>query len=135
MSDRHCQHKCKSLLSINQKKLHSLQRDKKTDCPTHFTIKVHNPIKVWHSSTHPCELMITWDHNHLTQSAHALSFRPISTEQKFYSYFDLGHSPSSAIHHHNINLDVEHEGREKEFEIAHADHSINPALPKDIYYL
>ena len=58
-------------------------------------------------------------------------FRPISTDtkQKFYSYFDLGHSPSSAIHHHSINLAIEHEGREKEFEIAHADRSINP-LPK-----
>ena len=65
---------------------------------------------------------------------HSVLDQLISTEQKFYSYFDLGHSPSSAIHHHNINLDVEHEGREKEFEIAHADCSINP-LPKDIYYL
>ena len=134
-SDQHCQHKRKKSSKCKPKDIHSLHRDKKTDCPDHFTIKVHNP-KAWQSSTHPCEVMITWDHNHSTQSAHALSFRPISTDtkQKFYSYFDLGHSPSSAIHHHSINLAIEHEGRENEFEIAHADRSINP-LPKDIYYL
>ena len=61
------------------------------------------------------------------------SFRPISTDTKqtFCSYVDLGHSPSSAIHHH-INL--EHEGREKEFEICTCRPFHKPT-PKDIYYL
>ena len=134
-SDRHCQHKRKKSSKYKPEKTQSLQRDKKTECPAHFTIKVHN-TKARHYITHPCEVTITWDHNHSTQSAHALSFRPINSEtkQKFYSYFDLGHSPSSAIHHHSLNLAIEHGGKEKEFEIAHADRSINP-LPNDIYYL
>ena len=134
-SDRHCKHKRKTSSKYKPEKTQSLQGDKKTECPAHFTIKVHN-TKARHYITHPCEVTITWDHNHSTQSAHALSFRPINSEtkQKFYSYFDLGHSLSSAIHHHSLNLAIEHGGREKEFEIVHADRSINP-LPNDIYYL
>ena len=131
-SDRHCQHKRKKSSKYKPGKIYSLQRDKKTECPAHFTIKVHN-TKACHWITHPCEVTIIWDHNHSTQSAHALSFRPISTDtkQKFYSYFDLGHSPSFAIHHRSLNLAIEHDSREKQFEISHADRSINP-LPNDI---
>lgn len=85
-------------------------------------------------STHPCEVALTWDHNHSITSAHAISFRPISTEtrEQFYTYFEQGHSPSSAIHHHSLNLAIKYECTEQQYQTALADHSINP-LPKDIY--
>ena len=58
-SDRHCQHKRKkSSKCINQRRSIHFTEIKRTDCLAHFTIKVHNP-KAWHSSTHPCEVMIT----------------------------------------------------------------------------
>ncbi len=83
-----------------------------------------------------CEVTITWEHNHSISSAHALSFRPISdnTKDQFYHYFDQGHSPSTAMHYHSLNLSIEYEGRDNLYEIAHADRSINP-LPRDIYHL
>ncbi len=99
---------------------------------------MHNPKQSSPSphNTHPCEVAITWDHNHSTTSAHAISFRPISSEtmEQFHTYFEQGHSPSSAIHRHSLNLAIQYEGRDQEYEIAHADRSINP-LPQDVYYL
>ena len=62
----------------------SLQRDKKTGCPTSLTLRVHNQ-NVSSSSlygSHLCEVALTWDHNHSITSAHAISFRPIATETR-----------------------------------------------------
>ena len=83
-TDRHCQHMRKKLSEKqNQcgKKRITLSRDKKTDCPSRFTPKVH----VNQTAQQPCELLINWEHNHSIQSAHALSFRPLSegTVNKF----------------------------------------------------
>ena len=84
----------------------------------------------------PCELFINWEHNHSIQSAHALSFRPLSegTMCKFEEYFKQGHSPSSAMHLHGLNLAVEYEGREEKLQRVSADRS-QTLLPMDVYYL
>ena len=134
-TDRHCQHMRKKP-SMKQKqcgkKRLTLARDKKTDCPTHFTLKLHANQAV----QLPCELLINWEHNHSIQSAHALSFRPLSEEtmSMFEEYFKQGHSPSSAIHLHGLNLAIKYEGRENELQMIAADRSRTP-LPMDVYYL
>ena len=111
---------------------------RKTGCPTTLTLRVHSQ-NVSSSSlygSHPCEVALTWDHNHSITSVHAISFRPIATEtrEQFYVYFEQGHLPSSSIHHHNLNFAIKYEGRQLHYQTALADRSINP-LPKDIYYL
>ena len=134
-TDRHCQHMRKKLskkLKQCGTKRMTLSRDKKTDYPTHFTLKLHANQAV----QLPCELIINWEHNHSIQSAHALSFRSLSegTVSKFEEYFKQGHSPSSAIHLHGLNLAIEYEGKENKLQRISADRSKTP-LPMDVYYL
>ena len=83
-TDRHCQHTRKKLSEKQKqcvKKRMTISRDKKTDCPTRFTLKVHAN----QAAQPPSELTLNWEHNHSMQSAHALSFRPVSegTVSKF----------------------------------------------------
>jgi len=132
-ADRHCQHKHKKptskAMAKSTKSKRTLQRDKKTGCPTCLTVRVHSPniSSLSPHSTPPCEVALTWDHNHSITSAHAISFRPIATEtrEQFYTYFEQGHSPSSAIHHHSLNLAIKYECTEKQYQTALADRSIN----------
>ena len=136
-TDRHYQHKRKkATYKKTSATNHPLLRDKKTQCSSKLTLKLLNRSRPNVSYTHPCEVALIWDHNHSITSAHVLIFRPISQETKdqFYKYFEQGHSPSSAIHHHSLNLAIEYQGKDQDYEIAHADRSINP-LPKDVYYL
>ena len=110
---RHCQHKRKS--SNKPKKqdrcTNITQRDKKTGCSTKLVLRVHRITK---STSHikrcyPCQVDLTWQHNHSINSAHALSFKPINeeTKEKFFHYFSEGHSPSSARHHHTLCLTIQ----------------------------
>ena len=131
---RHCQHKRKPS-NKPLKKVGSL-RNKKTECASSFSLKVYNE----HSSTihnhkgHPCEIKLLWAHNHAITCAKALSFRPISstTLNLFQGYFEQGHSPSSALHLHHLNLAVEH-GEDSKLDQMLADRSVNP-LYSDVYY-
>ena len=68
--------------------------------------------------------------------AKALRFRPISAEAitTFHPYYEQGHSPSSALHLHQLNMSVRYDGREGELELARADRSINPQYG-DVFYL
>ena len=77
-----------------------------------------------------------WEHNHSIQSAHALSFRQLNkkTVATFEEYFKQGHSPSSAMHFHALNLAIEYEGREEQLEKVSSDRASTP-LPMDVYYL
>ena len=108
-----------------------MTRNKKTNCSSHFTLKVHNTKK-----TYACTVALHWEHNHSIHSAHAYSFHPISEDTKmvFTKYFAQGHSPSSAIRLHQLNLVVQHEGNEHDLEMALADRSVTP-LPMDVYSL
>lgn len=128
-----CRTKGKRVTRDHPKKT-GLQTLQKTDCDSTLLIKVHSQenFKVLYRS-HPCEVLLHWEHNHSIKSAHALSFRPVSEETKlrFFSYFDQGHSPGSAKHLHSLNLAMEHEGN---VEQVSADRSINP-LSRDVYYM
>ena len=68
--------------------------------------------------------------------AKALRFRPISAEAitTFHPYYEQGHSPSSALHLHQLNMSVRYDGREGQLELARADRFINPQYG-DVFYL
>ena len=126
-ADMHCQHRKKPLTVKQQHKatlahakptrtsfVHDT-RKKKVDCPSSLKLTVTVPPK--HSypknkslepflCTHPTILKISFNHNHPIQSAHALSFRPISneTKQMIFDYFRKGHTASSAHHWHETKL-------------------------------
>ena len=127
---RHCQHKRKQPVKTAKHSNSVNRRDKKTNCPATLTMKIHN--NKHHSN--PCEINIVWQHNHSIQSAHALSFKPVSerTKRRFFEYFEQGHSPASAKQLHELNLTTETE--EEYAERMHADRSINPTA-QDVYYL
>ena len=90
-------------------------RNKKCNCPSVLKLTVTVPPK--HSnprkkllepflSTHPTIFKISFDHNHPIESAHVLSFCPVSneTKQKIFEYFQKGHTASSAHHWHETKL-------------------------------
>ena len=133
---QHCQHKRKKSNKPLKKKEGTL-RNKKTECPARFTLKVHNKrsFTVSKHTTHPCEVNLFWGHNHSTTCAKALSFRSIckDTIDLMHTYFGQGHSPSSALHLHHLNLAIEYNGRDKELDLVLADRSLNP-IYSDIYY-
>ena len=130
---RHCQHKRKK--SKRTLKRQESIRNKKTECNSNFTLRVYNSVTTKNSihKNHPCEVILSWDHNHSLNCAKALSFRPISqdTVEKFHLYFDQGHSPSSALHLHQLNLAIKHD---EDLEYAKADRSLNPQY-SDVFYL
>ncbi len=140
---RHCQHKRKK--SKNRRPLsevtntiaaHSARRrDKKTDCETTLIVKLHKQPAP-RGPRHLCEVNLTWKHNHSIKSAHALTFKPMSTATiaEFHIMFQQGHSPSSAKHLHDLNLITEHENGLPELERVRADRAVNPNL-QDVYYL
>ena len=97
--------------------MHGVQ-SKKTECLSTLKLTVKVPTKreklTAHKQpfllTHPTVLSISFTHNHPLQSAHALSFRPISatTKQMIFKYFSKGHSASSAHHWHETKLLLDH---------------------------
>lgn len=125
--DMHCQHQKKQMTPKQQHKatlahvkptcktfLHD-SRNKKCNCPSTFKLTVTVPPK--HSNpktkliesflgTHPTILKISFNHNHPIESAHTLSFHPVSneTKQKIFEYFQKGHTASSAYHWHETKL-------------------------------
>ena len=50
-----------------------------------------------------------------------------------HTYFEQGHSPSSALHLHHLNLAIEYDGRDRELDFVLADRSSNP-MYSDVYY-
>ena len=124
---KHCQHFAKKLsqkqneksaLSRAKKKakapLSSQLRNKKTNCPSSFTLTIQIPTKAQkkkaesqpHLLSHCGILKITFDHNHPIKAAHTLSFRDVSTDTKkeLTDLFEMGHSASSARHAHEQRL-------------------------------
>ena len=151
---KHCQHFAKKLsqkqneksaLSRAKKKakapLSSQLRNKKTNCPSSFTLTIQIPTKAQkkkaesqpHLLSHCGILKITFDHNHPIKAAHTLSFRDVSTDTKkeLTDLFEMGHSASSARHAHEQRL--LHEA-EMDKQVMLADRAQNPN-PQDVYRL
>ena len=107
-------------------------RNKKTGCPSKLTLTVKVPTKCDKRAakrlpfliTHPTVLRISFIHNHPLESAHVLSFRPISLETKemIFDYFRKGHSASSAHHWHETKLFLD----SGDGQLCLADRNINP---------
>ena len=143
--DMHCQHQQKTL-SKRQKGLkaackrkpnplmHQL-RDKKTKCSSKFTLKIVEPTKKEQYCkqnhiflSHKTLVQLAFTHNHPIESAHVLSFRPISSEtkSKYYKLFQSGHSAASARHYYETMLmDIHDEAGLQE---VLSDRAINPLL-------
>ena len=75
------------------------------------------------SPQHHCEITLNYNHNHPLKSAHALSFRDISsaTIQELNQYFEAGHSASSAKHAHESLMSEQNEVEQKL-----SDRALNP---------
>ena len=112
--------------------LHDI-RNKKCNCPSTLKLTVTVPPK--HSNpkrkliepflcTHPTILKISFNHNHPIESAHTLSFRPVSneTKQTIFGYFQKGHSASSAYHWHETKLFLD----SGENQLSLVDRATNP---------
>ena len=145
-AEMHCQHQQKMLTS-KQKQLGALARcknakkslmhdvrNKKTGCPSKLTLTVKVPTKSDKRAakrlpfllTHLTILKISFTHNHPLDSAHVLSFRPISAETKelIFEYFCKGHSVSSAHHWHETKLFLDSDDQ-----LTLADRNNNPTKP------
>ena len=143
-AEMHCQHQQKKPTS-KQKQVGALARcknarkslvhdvrTKKTGCPSKLTLTVKVPTKCDKRAakrlpfliTHPTVLRISFIHNHPLESAHVLSFRPISLETKemIFDYFRKGHSASSAYHWHETKLLLDSD----DGQLCLADRNINP---------
>ena len=145
----HCQHFRKTLTEkqvakgavANAKKarkpLTRMVRNKKTQCSSNLTLTVQVPTKKQIQAaevkpyllTHTGILNINFMHNHPLTSAHALSFRDILEETKhtFYSYFEMGHSASSARHAHEQAVYME-ANSEADAQTQMGDRAKNPLL-------
>ena len=77
--------------------------------------------------THPLEINLKYTHNHVVNSAEALSFRRVKEEvrEELISLFKDGHSPSSALH---VYEDMLHLSATNEQELMEtlADRASNP---------
>lgn len=51
-----------------------------------------------------------------------------------HGYFEQGHSPSSALYSHHLNLAIQYDGRDSDLDCILADRSSNP-MYSDVYYL
>ena len=151
---KHCQHfdkkvspkqKEKSALSRAKKRakspLVSQLRNKKTNCPSSFTLAIQIPTKKQKRKaetqpyllSHCGVLKMTFDHNHPIRAAHTLSFRDVSRETKkeLTDLFEMGHNASSARHAHEQRLLYE---AEVDKQAVLADRAQNPN-PQDVYRL
>ena len=108
-------------------------RNKKCNCPSTLKLTVTVPPK--HSNpktkliesflgTHHTILKISFNHNHPIESAHTLSFRPVSneTKQQIFEYFQKGHTASSAYHWHETKLFLD----SGEGQLSLVDRAVNP---------
>ncbi len=95
----HCIHSNevkKKQVSCETKHLHS-SRARNTNC----TASIHLWLENWRieSLSHPFEINIKFTHNHIINSAEALSFQHVKKEvrDKYLELFKDGHSPASAL--------------------------------------
>ena len=103
--------------------------------PLHLVLKVQEPTKKELYKTTgltpnvlKSHLTLHFNHNHPLQSAHVLSFRPVSeeTKEKYYKLFQAGHSAASARHYYETTLMDECE--ESELQSKFANRSVNPTV-------
>ncbi|GIY39884.1 SWIM-type domain-containing protein [Caerostris darwini] len=88
-----------------------------TNCPAGMIVAIRRHIKYSRSKmrdpvdpVHPCEIQIRFIHNHPTNCADSLRFRPVSkeVEEKLINLYQIGHSPASALEMLKIDLQIKH---------------------------
>ena len=73
----------------------------------------------WYMPTYATVVRVKHQHNHMLNSADALKFRDVGddTVEKFRELFTRGHSLSSALNVHKLDLQLEH-GDAYTYEVA-----------------
>ena len=114
-------------------------RNKKTGCPSTLILTVTIPSSrakaMLHSGTlkisHPTIIQIFFNHNHPIDSAHALSFRPVSLQVKeaYNKLFKTGHSAATARHTYETRIMLEND--DDEIMRIFSDRAVNPN-PQDV---
>lgn len=132
--DFRCHHNTNaSLPSRNTKTPHA----KHTNCHAMLRITIKKTSmkrsKDPHLKTHPTEIFIRNDHNHLIQCADVMRHRRPNavTEEKVKKLFESGHSPSSAIE--VIKFDLQEEYGSQYFTVA-ADGALCPSMQWMYYF-
>ena len=110
-------------------------RNKKTDCPSSLILTVTVPssktkTKSCTKISHPTIIKMCFNHDHLVDSAHALSFRPIASQIKesYYRLFSFGHSAATAQHTYETKMMLEADEEEM---VTLGDRALNPN-PQDV---
>src|SRR5207245_6638450 len=100
-------------------------RARNTNCTATIHLRLENwPIE---SLSHPLEINIKFTHNHVVNSAVALSFRRVKEEvrEKYLELFKNGHSPASALYAYEDELHLSTTNEQELVEFL-ADRSSNP---------
>ena len=109
------------------KTTHKLHNCKNTDCPAQIIVTLFPPKK---RDGFCIDITLKHTHNHLTDVADSLRFRPVSesTKQKYYDLFKQGHSPASAHLEYETHLTYMDDPK------LLADRNVNPKV-SDVYNL
>ena len=110
-------------------------RNKKTDCPSHFTLVLQIPTQKQHRAagsepyllTHCGVLKLDFNHNHPIHAAHTLSFRDVSTDIKkeLCGLFEMGRNAVSARHAYEQRILLESSSLAGQQTVV-ADRAFNP---------
>ena len=109
------------------KTTHKLHNCKNTDCPAQIIVTLFPPKKC---DGFCVDITLKHTHNHLTDVADSLRFRPVSesTKQKYYDLFRQAHSPASAHLEYETHLTYMDDPK------LLADRNVNPKV-SDVYNL
>ena len=124
---RHCIHSDKVKKKQGNRKIKRPQssRLRNTGC----TATIHLRLENWRieSLSHPLEINIIFTHNHVINSAEALSFRRVKEEvrEKYLELFNNGHSPASALYAYEDEFHISTTNEQELVELL-ADRSSNP---------
>src|SRR6266542_1762890 len=121
---------------IHSNEVRKKQADHKTKRPkstwirnTNCTATIHLRLEKWRieSLSHSLEINIRFTHNHIVNSAEALSFQHVKEDvcEKYLKLFKDGHSPASALFAYEDELHLS-ATNEQELVKLLADRSINP---------
>lgn len=124
---RHCIHsnEVKKKQGDHETKRSQSSRARNTNC----TATIHIRLEKWRieSLSHPLEINIKFTHNHIINSAEALSFQRVKEEvrEKYLELFRNGHSPASALFAYEDELHLSAINEQELVELL-ADRSSNP---------
>lgn len=123
---RHCIHSNKVKQKQGNRETKNPQSSRARN--THCNASIHIRLESWRlESSHPLEINIRFTHNHIINSAEALSFRHVKDEvrEKYLELFKDGHSAASALYTYEDELHLNAVDDQNLIELL-ADRASNP---------